>query len=135
MTALVDRDAEFGGRSLIYLPKYIPSGSSDFSLTDAELEAQFISAIEGLYPEFDRNDLLNFQVSRVKYVMALSTLNYSKTLPSMHTSIPGIHIVNSAHIVNATLNVNDTIQLAERAVPELLSQTQSQAPVPSKAHV
>jgi protoporphyrinogen oxidase len=134
MTALVDRDAEFGGRSLIYLPKYIPSGSADFSLTDAELEEQFISAIEGLYPEFDRRDVLNFQVSRVKYVMALSTLNYSKTLPSMHTSVPGVHIVNSAHIVNATLNVNDTIQLAERAVPELLSQAQIQAPSPSKAH-
>lgn len=123
MTALVDREAEFGGRSLIYLPKYIPSGSSDFSLSDADLEDQFIAAIERLYPQFDRHDVLNFQVSRVKYVMALSTLNYSKTLPSMHTSVPGLHIVNSAHIVNATLNVNDTIQLAERAVPELLAQT------------
>jgi protoporphyrinogen oxidase len=134
MTALVDRDAEFGGRSLIYLPKYIPSGSSDFNLSDAELEAQFLSAIEGLYPQFDRSDVLNFQVSRVKYVMALSTLNYSKTLPSMHTSIPGVHIVNSAHIVNATLNVNDTIQLAERAIPELLAQAEIPAPMPTKTH-
>jgi hypothetical protein len=39
----------------------------------------------------------------------------------MFTSIPGIQIVNSAHIVNGTLNVNETVQLAERAVPEMLS--------------
>jgi hypothetical protein len=39
----------------------------------------------------------------------------------MWTSIPGLYIVNSAHIINGTLNVNETIQLAERAIPLLLS--------------
>jgi hypothetical protein len=39
----------------------------------------------------------------------------------MSTSVPGVHIVNSAHIINGTLNVNETVQLAERTVPELLS--------------
>jgi hypothetical protein len=39
----------------------------------------------------------------------------------MITSVPGLAVVNSAHIVNGTLNVNETVQLAERAVPELLA--------------
>jgi hypothetical protein len=68
-----------------------------------------------MYPHFNRNDVLCFKISRVKYVLAVSTLNYSQHLPSMTTSIPGVHIVNSSHIVNGTLNVNDTIQLAENA--------------------
>jgi hypothetical protein len=33
----------------------------------------------------------------------------------MTTSVPGLHIVNSAHILNGTLNVNETLALAERA--------------------
>jgi protoporphyrinogen oxidase len=125
MTALVD-PKEFGGRSLLYLPKYIPSGDKEtFALSDAEIQERFIAGLERLYPSFDRHEVLSFQVSRVRYVMALSTLNYSQTLPPMHTSVPGLHIVNSAHIVNATLNVNDTIKLAEAVVPSLLSPPQS----------
>ena len=40
----------------------------------------------------------------------------------MTTSVPGIHIVNSAHILNGTLNVNETVQLAEREAKRLLAQ-------------
>jgi hypothetical protein len=39
----------------------------------------------------------------------------------MTTSLPGIHIVTSAHIVNGTLNVNETVALAEDAAPRLLA--------------
>jgi hypothetical protein len=41
----------------------------------------------------------------------------------MDTSVPGLHVVNSAHIVNGTLNVNETVQLAERAAARLLEAT------------
>jgi hypothetical protein len=54
-------------------------------------------------------------------VLALSTLNYSERLPPMTTSIPGIHIINSAQICNGTLNVNETVQLAEKAARTLLA--------------
>src|SRR5437870_5440586 len=80
-----------------------------------------LAALERLYPHFRRDDVVCFRVSRVKYVLAISTLNYSDRLPPMTTSIPGLHIVNSAHIVNGTLNVNETIQLAEKAAARLLS--------------
>lgn len=119
MSALVD-PKEFGGRSLIYLPKYLPSDDPDLTLSDAELRSQFIAALDRMYPHFSEDDVLDFKVSRVRYVMALSTLGYSKQLPPMHTSVPGIHIVNSAHIVNGTLNVNETVQLAESAATALL---------------
>jgi len=47
--------------------------------------------------------------------MPLPTLGYSKRVPPTETSARGLHLVNSAHILNGTLNVNETIQLAERA--------------------
>jgi len=40
-------------------------------------------------------------------------------VPSMATSVPGVHLVNSSQIVNGTLNVNETIELVDRAVREL----------------
>jgi hypothetical protein len=38
----------------------------------------------------------------------------------MSTSLPGIHVVNSAHIPHGTLNVNETVQLAEKAAAQWL---------------
>jgi protoporphyrinogen oxidase len=120
MSTLVEQKA-FGGNTLVYLPKYVDPDDPLFAVSDQQLEESFVSALERMYPDFRREDVLKFQVSRVKYVLAISTLNYSQKLPSPHTSIPGLHLVNSAHIPNGTLNVNETIQLAENMTAELLT--------------
>ncbi len=122
MTTLV-KPKDFGGRSLIYLPKYVPADDSAFEHSDEELQDTFIQALERMYSHFQPSDVLSFQVSRVKYVVAVPTLNYSQRLPPMKTSIAGLHIINSAHILNGTLNVNETVQLAEQAAAMLLSPT------------
>ena len=118
MTALVD-PAQFGGNTLVYLPRYVPPGDPLFACSDAEIQETFMAALERMYPGLSRSDLLAFRVSRVPYVFPIPTLGYSDRVPPESTSIPGIHVVNSAHIVNGTLNVNETVQLAERAVERL----------------
>lgn len=121
MTTLVNPQ-HLGGKTLVYLPKYVPSDDPAFKMSDADLQAQFLDALSKMYPQFDRSHVLSFQVSRVRYVLAISTLHYSQHLPAMQTSVPGVHIINSAHIVNGTLNVNETIQLAENAAAALITQ-------------
>ena len=121
MTALVD-PAELNGHHLIYLPKYVPAEDDTLQLSDEFIKEEFLKGLEAMYPDFQRNQVSAFQISRVKYVMALSTLNYSTQLPPIHTSVKGLHILNSAHIVNGTLNVNDTIHLAERHIESLLAE-------------
>ena len=124
MSTLVDRQA-FGGHALVYLPKYVDPHDPAFQRSDAAQKDEFIQALVQMYPHFDRKDLIAFEVSRVKYVFAISTLNYSQTLPSMQTSLPGVYIVNSAHIPNGTLNVNECIQLADKALAQLLQPHQA----------
>ena len=86
-----------------------------FDKSDDELKSEFWSALKRMHPHLDDEDLVCFLVAKARNVLALSTLNYSESLPPRHTSVPGIHIVNSAMICNGTLNVNETIQLAEQA--------------------
>ncbi|MBZ5593048.1 MAG: NAD(P)/FAD-dependent oxidoreductase [Acidobacteriia bacterium] len=126
MSALVDRQ-HFGGNSLVYLPKYLTPDDPTFSISDEEIQRKFLDALFRMYPHLSAGDVLAFRISRVRYVVALPTLGYSERLPPMTTSIPGLHIVNSAHIVNGTLNVNETVQLAERALPQLLAAIASPA--------
>jgi len=121
MSTLVNR-RHFGGHALVYLPKYVAPDDPAFDLSDAEIEEQFLSALCRMYPSFRREHVVAFRLSRVRYVFALTTLNYSDRLPPLTTSLPGIHIVNSAHVLNGTLNVNATLRLAESAASGLISE-------------
>ncbi len=121
MTTLVN-PAEFGGKHLVYLPKYVSPDDPLFEQPDQKIRESFLTALATMYPHFSPDDVLAFRVSRVRNVLAIPTLDYSATLPPMATSVPGLHVVNSAHIVNGTLNVNETLQLADRAMPGLLAE-------------
>jgi protoporphyrinogen oxidase len=120
MSALVDKEKHFGGNALIYLPKYVAPDDVIFNRSDDEIKENFISTLEKMYPHFRRDDVIAFKVSRVRQVFPIPTLSYSEKLPGMKTSIDGVFIINSAHIINGTLNVNETTQLAEKAVGLIL---------------
>jgi protoporphyrinogen oxidase len=120
MSALVDK-REFGGNALVYLPKYVAPDDELFEKTDEEIEEIFVSALEKMYQHFRREDVIEFKVSRVRNVFPIPTLNYSANVPPVKTSMENIFIINSAQITNGTLNVNETIQLAERFFEENLA--------------
>ena len=119
MTTIVDKQ-ELGGHDLVYLPKYVHRDDPIFERTDQDIEEEFLSTIENMYPEFSRDDVVAFRISRVRNVMALPTLRYSEKLPPMQTSIPGVFAVTSSHIVKGNLNVNETIDLAEEGLRDVL---------------
>lgn len=120
MSALVDR-AEFGGHSLVYLPKYVAPDDAIFAESDESLRERFTAALARMYPHFTPSDVVAWQVSRVRQVFPLPTLDYSSRLPAQTTALAGLSIINSAHIVNGTLNINETIQLAEKAASEMMN--------------
>jgi protoporphyrinogen oxidase len=124
MTALVD-PKNFGGKTLVYLPKYIPADDPLFDASDAEVREKFLAGLRKMHPSITDDDVLAFQVARVKHVFAVSTLGYSDHLPPMKTSLPGLYLANSAHIANGTLNVNETVSLAETAAEMFLADAPS----------
>jgi protoporphyrinogen oxidase len=119
MTTIVDK-SELGGHSLVYLPKYMMADEPGFNETDEMIRERCLATLEKMYPHFSREDVLAFRTSRSRCVMALPTLGYSDRLPPMVTSIPGVYAINSAHILKGNLNVNETVQIAEEAVQNVL---------------
>jgi protoporphyrinogen oxidase len=119
MTTIVDPE-ELGGNSLVYLPKYVPAEHEMFDKTDEEVKESFLSALERMYPDFTRDDVMAFEISRVRNVMAIPTLRYSEKLPPMKTSVDGLYIVNSSYILKGNLNVNESITIAEEAMDTVL---------------
>jgi protoporphyrinogen oxidase len=119
LSALVDKK-EFGGNSLIYLPRYLAPDHELFKKSDEEIKEHFLSSLEKMYSHFDRNDVLEFKISRVPQVFPLLTLNYSESVQPVETSIDNVFLVNSSQITNGTLNINETVQLAENFPFELI---------------
>jgi len=119
MTALVDR-ARFGGQSLVYLPRYLTQDSAFWQASDAEVRSTFLAALGRMYPDLRPEDVTAFQVARVLEMLAITTLDYSHSAcPELETSLPNVFFVNSAQIVNGTLNVNETIALANQGARRL----------------
>lgn len=118
MTAVVDPD-NFGGLSLVYLPQYLPADHPLFDEDEAVIRKRCIADLKRMYPHIGDEDVVAFRVSRARTVMAVQALNYSKAVPPMETSVPGLAIVNSAQIINGNLNVDETIGLAAEAAAAL----------------
>lgn len=119
MSAFVD-PAEFDGNTLVYLPRYCTSDDPLFDESDESIQARFLAGLQTVFPQFDPDDVLAFRISRVRHVFPIAGLGYSRSVPGFDTTIPGVHLVSSAQIVNGTLNVNETVDLAKRASLHLL---------------
>ncbi|MEM7454184.1 MAG: NAD(P)/FAD-dependent oxidoreductase [Planctomycetota bacterium] len=121
LSNIVDTE-ELDGHSLVYLPKYVPSDHPLFDRSDEEIQEEFLSALEKMYPdEFSREDVAAFRISRTRNVMAIPVHRYSEMLPDMKTTVDGMYVVNSAYILKGNLNVNETITIAEEALENVLA--------------
>ncbi|HMO13898.1 MAG TPA: NAD(P)/FAD-dependent oxidoreductase [Pirellulaceae bacterium] len=114
MSTVVD-PREFGGHHLVYLPQYVrASDDAAFNEPDDSIQERMLATLERMYPSFSREDVVAFKVARARNVMSLPTLDYSNQLTPMQTSVPGLYVINSSYIVQGTLNVNETLQIAQQ---------------------
>lgn len=120
MTALIDKK-EIKDNHLVYLPKYVNPDDNLFNKSEGELRELFLGSLKKMYPSLSDEDVNYWGVSKARIVFALPTLNYSKKVPRVATSLNNYYIINSAQIINGTLNVNETIQVAESKLKEILN--------------
>ena len=120
MTGLIDK-SEVKGYSLVYLPRYVDPNDPLFEESEEKIKEIFLGGLLKMYPHVSENDVDFFGVSKARNVFALPTINYSASLPGIKTTLENYYIVNSAQIINGTLNVNETIQVAENKLKEILN--------------
>jgi protoporphyrinogen oxidase len=121
MSALVDKST-FNNNSLIYLPKYLSPQDPLFNESDQKLQDIFKEGLKKMYPDITDENIKHIAIAKARNVFALSTVNYSENLPDVKTTLKGIYILNSSQITNGTLNVNETIQVAENKLNEILNE-------------
>ena len=118
MTSLISTD-ETAGRHLVYLPRYTVPGDPVFSLDDVNIRERMLADLWRIHPDFRNENIEKDFVFRAQIVQPIPVLSYSKLLPGMETSIPGLYLANSTFILNGTLNNNEMIKIASQAVERI----------------
>lgn len=121
MSALVNKKY-LNGNSLLYLPKYVEQNDPLFAKSDEEIKEYFLENLEKMYPGILEHNVKFAGVARAKHVITVAQLDYSEKLPGIKTSMPGVYIINTSHIKDGTLNVNETIAVAETKLEEILNE-------------
>jgi protoporphyrinogen oxidase len=118
MTSLVD-PSQLGGHTLVYLPIYVASDDPMFEEDDDAIQERMLAGLRRVYPDVATDDVLAVRTAKARLVFPLPVLGYSRQVPPVTTSVPGLNLVSSARIVNGTLNVNETVGLADEAARDV----------------
>ena len=129
-TAIVEKTAltgpgMFGGKHVVYLPRYVTQEDYCWALSDGEIRADFEVGLRRIHPKFRDDWIVDFRLSRVRHVMAVPTVGYGEVVPPVRTNIPGLYIASSAQIVDGTLNVDATLGVVEQALPQILAEIEA----------
>jgi protoporphyrinogen oxidase len=104
-----------GGKTLIYLPRYLPEGDSFYQKTDEEIADIFMQSLKRMFPNISEEDIIASAIHREPYVQPIQEVGYSENIVPMKTPIKNFYIANTTMILNSTLNNNEVIKLAKQA--------------------
>lgn len=108
---------QLGGHYLVYLPKYVLANDPAMDESPDTIHERCLTTLERMYPHFKRTDVHAIQTAKARYVMALPTLDYSEQRCPVVAERPGLYLLNSARIVDGTLNVNEILRLVDMELP------------------
>jgi protoporphyrinogen oxidase len=115
MTNLISIE-ETAGLHLVYLPKYTAPGDPLFEAADDQIWQIFWKSLKRMFPDLSESEIEARYLFRERFVQPLPVIDYSDLVPEMQTNVEGLLLANTTQIVNSTLNNNEMVKIAKRAV-------------------
>jgi len=88
---------EFGGRSLVYLPRYLAPGDPWSSKSDDEVRAEFREGLRRVLPEFQESWIHDTSIQRSPFVQPLHTCDYPEKIPPKRLT-QGLWVASSTQV-------------------------------------
>ena len=104
------------GLHLTYLPKYVLSDDPWMDKTDHEVREVFLQGLQLMFPTFSLDNIVSVHIHRAAKVQPLQVINYSKLVPTVVTANKDFWVLNTAQLVQDTLNNNAVIRHVEAFV-------------------
>jgi len=113
--------ANFAGRHLVYLPKYIAAGDPTAGMSDTEITTLFLGGLRCVFPDFSEADILEAQVQRETASLPLPVFGTPLRAGGFQSPVPGLFLGGTAFVGNATINNDAALQTAGEAVSAILA--------------
>jgi len=109
-------EGTFGGRHLVYLPKYVTQDDPLNKTPDHRIQEDFIESLRRIFPGLRNEDILHSQIFRENCVQPIHRPRTAETRPSSRSLLPGVYLANASLIPNSTLNNNAVLEEVQEAV-------------------
>lgn len=90
--------ANYGGRHIVYLSRYLHHQSELFRMNDAELLEYALPYLQRMFPQFQRDWILDFDVWRARYAQPVVERHYGQLIPDHASPVRGLFIASMAQI-------------------------------------
>jgi len=105
----------FGGEHIVYAGDYLETDHEYFSLSQEELLARFLPALERINPQFSPDWVRKTWLFRTKYAQPVPLLNHSQHIPSIQTPIPGLYFASMSQVYPWDRGTNFAVEIGRRA--------------------
>jgi protoporphyrinogen oxidase len=105
----------FGGRRLVYLPKYVTPGDPVRTAPDKDVLRDFLAGLKRIVPGLKPDEILHARVFRDDNVMPLPRRRMDAKPADSRTPWPGVFRANAALLRDDTLNNNAVLKIARDA--------------------
>jgi protoporphyrinogen oxidase len=112
-------DPEWAGGHLVYAAKYVDPSHADLVRPEADVEADYISHLQTMFPGLVSADVQAASVQRARVVEPVHLLGGRKRIPEMFPA-PGLTLASTAHVYPEIVNGQSVIGVADRAVAGIL---------------
>ena len=108
----------YKGRHIVYLSKYLPTDETLYNMSEEEFFEYAIPYIQKMFPDFQKDWVLDYHVWKEAYSQPLVTKHYSKIIPGFKTPLSGVYINTMAQIYPEDRGTNYAVRegrlMAER---------------------
>lgn len=110
----------YGGDHLLYCGDYLPPDHTYFRLSQDELLARFIPALQRVNPDFQPAWIRATWLHREPYAQPVVGLHHSRHIPPLATPLPGLYWASMSQVYPWDRGTNFAVELGQRAAAEVV---------------
>ena len=112
---------------VVFVPYYLPQEHPKFSESDEFFITEVTNYMTKINPTLQRDDFLQFAVSRYRYAQPVCQPYFEKMLPEIENSAPGLWVADTSHYYPEDRGLSESIGFGRR-LADLVLRELSQEP-------
>lgn len=102
----------YGGDHIVYCGDYLPLDHEYFRLTQAELQARFLPALQRINPAFEPAWVKGTWLFKSEYAQPVPMIHHSRNIPDVRTPVPGLYFASMSQVYPWDRGMNYAVRMA-----------------------